>query len=93
MAKKKAVINQSKCDNSPFCPVMKICPAKAVERKALLPAEGEAKDEGLLKSLSSFFSLDGAGKKKVAIDASKYTGCGACVPYCPHGAVRMTKEN
>lgn len=89
MAKKKAILNESRCDNSPFCPVVKVCPAKAVERVALLPVEGEGADEGLLKTLTSFLSLDRARKKKVAINADKCTGCGACVPYCPHGAVSM----
>lgn len=30
---KKAIIDPIKCDNSPFCPVRRICPVKAVERK------------------------------------------------------------
>ncbi len=37
--KKKAYINQLVCDKSPFCPVKRICPAKAVERKGLLVGE------------------------------------------------------
>jgi Fe-S-cluster-containing hydrogenase component 2 len=30
---KKAVIDTKKCDRSPFCPVKRICPVKAVEQK------------------------------------------------------------
>jgi Fe-S-cluster-containing hydrogenase component 2 len=30
---KVAVINSSKCDRSPFCPVKRICPVKAVTQK------------------------------------------------------------
>lgn len=29
---KKAVINKSKCDKSPFCPVKRFCPVKAVSQ-------------------------------------------------------------
>lgn len=30
---KVAVINAEKCDNSPFCPVMRVCPQGAVVKK------------------------------------------------------------
>ncbi|SHH32891.1 4Fe-4S binding domain-containing protein [Caloranaerobacter azorensis DSM 13643] len=30
---KKAVINPSKCDQSPFCPVVRVCPVNAVKQK------------------------------------------------------------
>lgn len=30
---KKAVIDQNKCDKSPFCPVKRICPVNAVNQK------------------------------------------------------------
>jgi NAD-dependent dihydropyrimidine dehydrogenase PreA subunit len=76
MAKKKAVLNSSKCDNSPFCPVVKICPAKAAER---------------LGGAGGFLGIFGGGGQ-VAINGSKCTGCGVCVQYCPHGAVTMKKE-
>lgn len=36
----KAVFKESKCDNSPFCPVARVCPTGAVTRMK----------EGLLKS-------------------------------------------
>ena len=32
MKKKLAFVEQSKCDNSPFCAVIRICPQKAVAR-------------------------------------------------------------
>lgn len=73
MAKKKAILNESRCDNSPFCPVVKVCPAKAVER---------------VGGTGGFLGIFGGGGT-VAINADKCTGCGACVPYCPHGAVSM----
>lgn len=73
MAKKKAVLNETRCDNSPFCPVMKVCPAKALERTGGTPA---------------FFGLFRVGGK-VSLDPAKCTGCGLCVQYCPHGAVTM----
>jgi NAD-dependent dihydropyrimidine dehydrogenase PreA subunit len=76
MAKKKAVLNESKCDNSPFCPVVKVCPVKAATR-----AGGGG----------GFLGMFGGGGK-VAIDAAKCTGCGVCVQYCPHGAVTMRKD-
>ncbi len=30
---KKAVINSKKCDQSPFCPVKRVCPVNAVAQK------------------------------------------------------------
>ncbi len=30
MSKKVAVINQARCDRSPFCPVKRVCPVNAV---------------------------------------------------------------
>lgn len=30
---KKAIINNSKCDKSPFCPVKRICPVNAVTQQ------------------------------------------------------------
>ena len=32
---KKAVINESRCDQSPFCPVVRVCPVKAVKQKKI----------------------------------------------------------
>lgn len=31
--KKIAVINESKCDQSPFCPVKRVCPVQAVSQQ------------------------------------------------------------
>jgi NAD-dependent dihydropyrimidine dehydrogenase PreA subunit len=31
--KKIAIIDSNKCDQSPFCPVKRVCPAKAVTQK------------------------------------------------------------
>jgi Fe-S-cluster-containing dehydrogenase component len=36
---KKAVINQSICDRSPFCPVKRVCPVGAVESKGFFGGE------------------------------------------------------
>ena len=30
---KKAVIDSNKCDRSPFCPVKRVCPVKAITQK------------------------------------------------------------
>lgn len=30
---KKAIINTSKCDRSPFCPVKRVCPVNAVTQE------------------------------------------------------------
>jgi len=66
MAKKKvAYIKQNTCDRSPFCPVKRICPQKALKR-------------------NGFFG-------HLEIDEEKCTGCGTCIQYCPHGAVKMKK--
>jgi Fe-S-cluster-containing hydrogenase component 2 len=54
--KKKAYISQSVCDKSPFCPVKRICPAKAVEKKGLFMGEltiNEEKCTGCGKCVSS----------------------------------------
>lgn len=32
---KKAVIDANKCDQSPFCPVVRACPVKAVKQKKI----------------------------------------------------------
>ena len=76
MAKKKAAFNEAKCDNSPFCPVVKICPAKAVERTG---------------GSGGFLGMFGGGGK-VVFEAAKCTGCGLCLQYCPHGAFTMRKD-
>ena len=31
---KKAFINSSRCDKSPFCPVKRVCPAGAITQKS-----------------------------------------------------------
>lgn len=36
---KKAYINQSVCDRSPFCPVKRVCPVNAVEKKGFFGGE------------------------------------------------------
>jgi len=33
MAKRKAVINESKCDGSPMCAARRMCPQKAITQK------------------------------------------------------------
>lgn len=76
MAKKKAVLNVSRCDNSPFCPVMKVCPAKAFSRTG---------------GKGGFWAIFGGGGT-VTFDPAKCTGCGVCVQYCPHRAVIMRKD-
>lgn len=30
---KKAILDQKKCDHSPFCPVKRVCPVNAVTQK------------------------------------------------------------
>ncbi|WP_430882941.1 4Fe-4S binding protein [Fusibacter sp. JL216-2] len=37
---KKAVIDVKKCDKSPFCPVKRVCPVKAVSQKVRLFGSG-----------------------------------------------------
>lgn len=32
---KKAVIDANKCDQSPFCPVVRVCPVNAVEQEKI----------------------------------------------------------
>ncbi|MDN5352198.1 MAG: hypothetical protein PWQ12_1118 [Clostridiales bacterium] len=62
MAKKVAVINEARCDRSPFCPVKRVCPVHAVK--------------------GSMFAAP-------TIDESLCIGCGKCINYCPHGAVKL----
>ncbi|MTI49482.1 4Fe-4S binding protein [Sporosalibacterium faouarense] len=32
---KKAIINETRCDQSPFCPVVKSCPVNAIKQEKL----------------------------------------------------------
>ena len=63
---KVAQIIHSRCDNSPFCMVMRGCP------------------HGIVKRDGGLFSRD-----KPRVEKENCRGCGACVAYCPHGAVVM----
>jgi len=64
---KKAVVDPHKCDQSPFCPVSRVCPVNAI-----------------VQEKKSFFI--GSTPK---VDPELCVGCGKCVNYCPHGAVKM----
>lgn len=73
---KTAVLDKSSCDRSPFCPVMRVCPVKAVTMAS--PSKNGR--------MGGFFGFGGG---EVTIDQEKCTGCGKCVAHCPMGAVRM----
>jgi NAD-dependent dihydropyrimidine dehydrogenase PreA subunit len=76
-----AYIDQQRCDRSPGCPVMRICPMHAV-----VPGESSGTDEAPSKGLRSLFgSRPSHGWQ---IDADKCKGCLLCAQYCPHGAVQ-----
>lgn len=42
---KKAVINQNKCDKSPFCPVKRVCPVGAVNQAGFFGGQITINDE------------------------------------------------
>lgn len=74
-----AYIDGDRCDRSPSCPVMKICPKNAVVRQ---PAESP-------KGSSFLGSLFGGPTPVEAwtVDEDTCSGCLLCAQYCPHGAV------
>jgi NAD-dependent dihydropyrimidine dehydrogenase PreA subunit len=71
-----ALVDKSRCDRSPFCPVMRVCPVKAVTLSS--PSEKTP--------MGGFLGFGGG---EITIDSARCTGCGKCVDYCPMGAVRM----
>jgi NAD-dependent dihydropyrimidine dehydrogenase PreA subunit len=78
-----AHIDQQRCDRSPGCPVMRICPMHAV-----VPAESTNEGDtpqtkGILHGLFGNRSSQGW-----TVDAAKCSGCLLCAQYCPHGAVQ-----
>ena len=76
-----AHIDQQRCDRSPGCPVMRICPMNAV-----VPEESPGSQAPPSGRLHSFFGLRASHGWKV--DADKCSGCLLCAQYCPHGAVQ-----
>ena len=75
-----AHIDQQRCDRSPGCPVMRICPMHAVVPDG--DVGSETTSNGRLRSL---FAANPPHAWKV--DAAKCSGCLLCAQYCPHGAV------
>lgn len=76
---KTAVIHNERCDRSPFCPVMRVCPVGAVSMTRT-------------KGASGFGDFFGLASGEVKIDEEKCTGCGKCVAYCPMRAVSMVEK-
>lgn len=78
-----AAIDGTRCDRSSGCPVVRICPKKAV----VPDGPAEARPTSFLGSL--FGSVPAHGWR---VDEYKCSGCLLCAQYCPHGAVHARER-
>lgn len=70
---KKAIIDQNRCDRSPFCPARRVCPANAIV------------SETQTDQVFAFFGP----RPGYSVNEDLCAGCGICATRCPMGAINM----